>query len=277
MMDRSDKGPAFAEFLAAQGVSPDRVAFMGDDLVDLPILLRCGLAFAPADAVAEVRERVHRVLERPRRPGGGAGAVRAAAAGAGELGAADRSLLRGGRAGLSASSRPLRSAPLPGPAAGRSRLPGRSAPRPGPPALPNASGACPAPTALGLRPDPGPPGLAPERPGPPPRPRSPGLRPPRAARGGAPPHRPAGFLSPGMNAAELLHLLRRDAKEILPHLEIQGWENVEAARATGRPILILTGHCGNWELIAVALHERRRAARGRRAAAGRSRASRSCW
>ncbi|MEA2561633.1 MAG: Kdo2-lipid lauroyltransferase/acyltransferase [Acidobacteriota bacterium] len=59
------------------------------------------------------------------------------------------------------------------------------------------------------------------------------------------------FLHQGMNAAELLHLLRRDAEEILPHLEIQGWENVEAARATGRPILVLTGHCGNWELIAV--------------------------
>ena len=62
VMERSDKGPAFAEFLAAQGVSADRVAYMGDDLVDLPILRRCGLAFAPADAVAEVRERAHRVL-----------------------------------------------------------------------------------------------------------------------------------------------------------------------------------------------------------------------
>lgn len=60
-----------------------------------------------------------------------------------------------------------------------------------------------------------------------------------------------GFLHQGMNAAELLHLLRRDAEEILPHLEVQGWENLEAARATGRPILVLTGHCGNWELIAV--------------------------
>lgn len=62
-----------------------------------------------------------------------------------------------------------------------------------------------------------------------------------------------GFLYQGMNAAELLHLLRRNADEVLPYMEIQGWENVEAARATGRPILILTGHCGNWELIAVAL------------------------
>lgn len=63
------------------------------------------------------------------------------------------------------------------------------------------------------------------------------------------------FLHQGMNAAELLHLLRRDAREILPHLEVQGWENMEAARTAGRPILLLTGHCGNWELIAVASHE----------------------
>lgn len=63
------------------------------------------------------------------------------------------------------------------------------------------------------------------------------------------------FLFQGMNAAELLHLLRRNADDVLPHMDIQGWENVEEARATGRPILILTGHCGNWELIAVALRQ----------------------
>lgn len=62
MMERSDKGPAFDEFLAAQKVAPEEVAFIGDDLVDLPILLRCGLSFAPSDAAGEVRERVHRVL-----------------------------------------------------------------------------------------------------------------------------------------------------------------------------------------------------------------------
>lgn len=64
------------------------------------------------------------------------------------------------------------------------------------------------------------------------------------------------FLHQGMNGAELLHLLRRDAREVLPHLEVQGWENMAAARATGRPILLLTGHCGNWELIAVPARER---------------------
>ena len=64
------------------------------------------------------------------------------------------------------------------------------------------------------------------------------------------------FLYQGMNAAELLHLLRRDAREILPHMEIEGWENMAAAKAAGRPILMLTGHCGNWEVIAVPTRER---------------------
>lgn len=62
IQERSDKGTAFAEFLAEQGTSPDRVAAIGDDIQDLPILRRCALSFAPADAMAEVRERVDRVL-----------------------------------------------------------------------------------------------------------------------------------------------------------------------------------------------------------------------
>ncbi len=72
VMDRSDKKPAFNELLTNWKTTPDRVAYIGDDLLDLPVLLRCGLSFAPADAVAEVRERVHKVLLRP----GGRGAVR---------------------------------------------------------------------------------------------------------------------------------------------------------------------------------------------------------
>lgn len=65
----------------------------------------------------------------------------------------------------------------------------------------------------------------------------------------------ASFLSAGTNLAELLHFLKRSRQEILRHVEIEGWENVAAAKASGRSILILTGHCGNWELIGTALHE----------------------
>lgn len=69
---RADKGKAFDEFLQQTGARPGQVAYVGDDIQDLPILTRCGLSFAPADAVAEVRERVHQVLETP----GGRGVVR---------------------------------------------------------------------------------------------------------------------------------------------------------------------------------------------------------
>ena len=48
------------------------VAYMGDDVLDLPVLGRAGLAAAPADAVEEVRARVHWVS----RSGGGFGAAR---------------------------------------------------------------------------------------------------------------------------------------------------------------------------------------------------------
>ena len=51
---------------------PPQTAYMGDDLMDLPLLNRVGLAAAPANAVAEIRQRVHYCAERP----GGSGAVR---------------------------------------------------------------------------------------------------------------------------------------------------------------------------------------------------------
>ena len=47
------------------------VAYMGDDLLDLPVLARAGLSAAPADAVDEVKARVHWVSSHA----GGRGAV----------------------------------------------------------------------------------------------------------------------------------------------------------------------------------------------------------
>lgn len=72
MIGRHDKGAAFAELCDRYGMDPSRVAAAGDDLQDLPLLLACGLSFAPADAVPEVRESVDCVLSR----GGGRRAVR---------------------------------------------------------------------------------------------------------------------------------------------------------------------------------------------------------
>ena len=50
----------------------EAVAYMGDDIVDLPVLSRVGLAAAPADAAPDVRARVHWVSRAP----GGGGAAR---------------------------------------------------------------------------------------------------------------------------------------------------------------------------------------------------------
>ena len=54
------------------GLTDREVAYMGDDWLDLVILERVGLAAAPADAMKEVRQRVHWVSRFP----GGRGAVR---------------------------------------------------------------------------------------------------------------------------------------------------------------------------------------------------------
>jgi 3-deoxy-D-manno-octulosonate 8-phosphate phosphatase (KDO 8-P phosphatase) len=71
---REEKGVAFKAFLSERALRAEEVAYVGDDLPDLPVLLRSGLSFAPSDAAGEVQEHVHRVLDVP----GGAGAVRAA-------------------------------------------------------------------------------------------------------------------------------------------------------------------------------------------------------
>jgi 3-deoxy-D-manno-octulosonate 8-phosphate phosphatase (KDO 8-P phosphatase) len=60
----------YERILKTYGLPDEQVAYMGDDLLDLPVLLRAGLAAAPSDAVAEVRDRVHWVS--PSRGGDGA-------------------------------------------------------------------------------------------------------------------------------------------------------------------------------------------------------------
>lgn len=66
------KLPVFEEILSRRGLSPQEVAFIGDDVIDLPILSRVGLSAAPADAHPEILKRVDLKLEKP----GGHGAVR---------------------------------------------------------------------------------------------------------------------------------------------------------------------------------------------------------
>lgn len=67
-----DKLGPFEELLAATGFQPSQVAFMGDDVIDLPVLRRVGFSAAPSDAVDEVLELVNFKA----RNRGGWGAVR---------------------------------------------------------------------------------------------------------------------------------------------------------------------------------------------------------
>ncbi len=67
-----EKLPAFEAVLREMRMRPEQVCAIGDDLPDLPVLIRAGLAVAVADAAAEVRECADYVTALP----GGRGAVR---------------------------------------------------------------------------------------------------------------------------------------------------------------------------------------------------------
>src|SRR3954468_24142263 len=55
----SDKRRAFERMLRKVRAKRAATAYMGDDVVDLPILTRCGFACAPHEAPEDVRRRVH--------------------------------------------------------------------------------------------------------------------------------------------------------------------------------------------------------------------------
>ncbi len=69
-----EKIPILEEILAKAGLDPGAVAYMGDDLTDVVIMRRVGLAIAPANARPEVKAAAHHVTVAR----GGAGAVREA-------------------------------------------------------------------------------------------------------------------------------------------------------------------------------------------------------
>ncbi|MDR0548037.1 MAG: HAD hydrolase family protein [Deltaproteobacteria bacterium] len=68
----TDKLATYLEILEEKGLKPEETAFAGDDLVDLPVLRRVGLAMAPADACPEALAAAHFVSKAK----GGHGAVR---------------------------------------------------------------------------------------------------------------------------------------------------------------------------------------------------------
>jgi 3-deoxy-D-manno-octulosonate 8-phosphate phosphatase (KDO 8-P phosphatase) len=66
------KLPAYEKILETHQLNDEQVAYIGDDLVDLPLLRKAGLAIAVADAAPELIQVAHYVTQQP----GGMGAVR---------------------------------------------------------------------------------------------------------------------------------------------------------------------------------------------------------
>jgi len=67
-----DKAKVLEAILREKKIRAEQVCFVGDDLVDLPVFGRIGLAVAVADSVEDVRARAHYITHHP----GGQGAVR---------------------------------------------------------------------------------------------------------------------------------------------------------------------------------------------------------
>ena len=64
----------------------------------------------------------------------------------------------------------------------------------------------------------------------------------------------ASFRHLGRSGGELLHLRHRPAGEAGRHTTVVGFEEIDAVLARGRPVVLLTAHCGNWELIGSLYH-----------------------
>jgi 3-deoxy-D-manno-octulosonate 8-phosphate phosphatase (KDO 8-P phosphatase) len=68
----ADKASCFEEICREAGVTAQEVAFVGDDIIDLPVMRRCGLAIAVANARESVKDEAHVVVDHV----GGDGAAR---------------------------------------------------------------------------------------------------------------------------------------------------------------------------------------------------------
>ena len=68
----NDKVLVFEEYLAKYNLRPEQIAYMGDDVPDLAVMQRCGVAACPEDAVPDVIWVANYISSKP----GGRGAVR---------------------------------------------------------------------------------------------------------------------------------------------------------------------------------------------------------
>ena len=71
-LGKLDKLPALLDIQTRHGLELDEIAYIGDDLLDLPVLRKVGFSATPPNGRPELREFVHYVTKTP----GGFGAVR---------------------------------------------------------------------------------------------------------------------------------------------------------------------------------------------------------
>ena len=71
-LGQDNKLLALDQILAAEKITAEEVAYVGDDIIDLPVMRRCALAIAVPNARKEVRDESHVVTDH----GGGSGAAR---------------------------------------------------------------------------------------------------------------------------------------------------------------------------------------------------------
>lgn len=69
---QADKSATLDKVCSQAGVTPDEVAYVGDDIIDLPIMRRCGLAIAVSNAREAVKDESHFITDHA----GGQGAAR---------------------------------------------------------------------------------------------------------------------------------------------------------------------------------------------------------
>ncbi|MFT4113280.1 KdsC family phosphatase [Silvibacterium sp.] len=74
-MGQAHKMQAVEEMMAKEGVTLEEIAYVGDDIIDLPVMRVCGLAIAVASARPQVKAAAHWVTPSPGGHGAGRDAV----------------------------------------------------------------------------------------------------------------------------------------------------------------------------------------------------------
>ena len=59
------------------------------------------------------------------------------------------------------------------------------------------------------------------------------------------------FKNFGRSLIEIIKIYYGFGKKIIDSVEVEGIENFNQSRSKGKGIILLTGHCGNWELLAI--------------------------